>query len=498
MFPKPQANLKSNTPEFEVAPLAKATGFREYDARWLFPQDVNLMGIQALGMGIATQMSRLGIRPAVVVGHDYRSYSQSIKYALITGLMSSGCEVFDIGLALSPMAYFAQFALDVPAVAMVTASHNDNGWTGVKIGMERPLTHGPDQMAQLKDIVLSSDFIEGRGAYKFIPDLRAKYLADMTGNFKLKHKLKVVAACGNGTAGLFAPDALRAIGAEVVELDCGLDFTFPNHNPNPEDMKMLHALRDAVLAAKADVGLAFDGDGDRCGVVDNEGEEIFADKIGLFLARDFSAQFPNATFVVDVKSTGLYQTDDVLRANGAKIDYWKTGHSHMKRRVKELNALAGFEKSGHYFFNPPFGHGYDDGLVSALAVCRFLDNNPGQKMADLRRALPMTWGSPTMAPFCPDETKYGIVDKVSAHYVKLAADGGKLLGQKIREVVTVNGVRVVLEDGTWGLVRASSNKPSLVVVVESPVSEQKMRDMFAEIDARLSTFPDVGEYDQKI
>ncbi len=498
MFPKPQANLKSNTPEFEVTPLAAATGFREYDARWLFPQDVNLMGIQALGMGIATQMQRLGIRPVIVVGHDYRSYSQSIKYALITGLMASGCEVLDIGLALSPMAYYAQFALDAPAVAMVTASHNDNGWTGVKIGMERPLTHGPDQMAQLKEIVLAADFIEGRGAYKFIPDLREKYLADMTKNFKLKHPLKVVAACGNGTAGLFAPDALRAIGAEVVELDCGLDFTFPNHNPNPEDMKMLHAVHDAVLAAKADAGLAFDGDGDRCGVVDNEGEEIFADKIGLFLARDFSAQHPGATFVVDVKSTGLYQTDAVLKANGAKIDYWKTGHSHMKRRVKELNALAGFEKSGHYFFNPPFGHGYDDGLVSALAVCRFLDNNPGKKMAGLRRALPMTWGSPTMAPFCPDETKYGVVDKVSAHYVKLAADGGKLLGQKIREVVTVNGVRVVLEDGTWGLVRASSNKPSLVVVVESPTSEQKMRDMFAEIDARLSAFPDVGEYDQKI
>ncbi|MFZ5913520.1 MAG: phosphomannomutase/phosphoglucomutase [Pseudomonadota bacterium] len=498
MFPKPRPDLKSNTPEFEVTPLAAPTGFREYDARWLFPEDVNLMGIQALGMGIATQMHRLGVRPVVVTGHDYRSYSQSIKYALITGLMASGCEVLDIGLALSPMAYFAQFELDAPAVAMVTASHNDNGWTGVKIGMERPLTHGPDQMAQLKEIVLSGNFIEGRGAYKFIPDLRAKYLADMTRNFKLKHNLKVVAACGNGTAGLFAPDALRAIGAEVVELDCVLDFTFPNHNPNPEDMKMLHALRDAVLKAKADVGLAFDGDGDRCGVVDNEGEEIFADKIGLFLARDFSTQFPNSTFVVDVKSTGLYQTDDVLHGHGAKIDYWKTGHSHMKRRVKELNALAGFEKSGHYFFNPPFGHGYDDGLVSALAVCRFLDNNPGRKMADLRRALPMTWGSPTMAPFCPDETKYSVVDQVSAHYQKLAASGGKLLGQNIREVVTVNGVRVVLEDGTWGLVRASSNKPSLVVVVESPVSEQKMRDMFAEIDARLSAFPDIGEYDQKI
>ena len=170
-------------------------------------------------------------------------------------------------------------------------------------------------------------------------------------------------------------------------------------------MKMLHAIRDAVLEHKADVGLGFDGDGDRCGVVDNDGEEIFADKVGVMLARDMSALHPDATFVVDVKSTGLFVTDPVLMKNGVKADYWKTGHSYIKRRINELGALAGFEKSGHYFFNKPFGRGYDDGLVSALAICDMLDRNPGKTMADLKDALPKTWGSPTMSPHCADENE---------------------------------------------------------------------------------------------
>src|SRR5262249_14594142 len=156
------------------------------------------------------------------------------------------------------------------------------------------------------------------------------------------------------------------------------------YNPNTEDLKMLHAMRDAVLAAKADVGLGFDGDGDRCGVVDNEGEEIFADKGGVMLARDISALNKGATFVADVKSTGLLATDPVMRNKGAKADYWKTGHSYMKRRVNEIGAVAGFEKSGHFFFNKPLGRGYDDGLIFALAVCDMLDRNPGKSMADLK------------------------------------------------------------------------------------------------------------------
>jgi phosphomannomutase/phosphoglucomutase len=202
--------------------------------------------------------------------------------------------------------------------------------------------------------------------------------------------------------------------------------------------------------------------------------------------------------VVDVKSTGLYMTDPVLQAQGARTDYWKTGHSYMKRRTNELGAIAGFEKSGHYFLREPYGLGYDCGLASAIAVLRMLDRQPDKSMADLYRDLPQTWGSPTMSPHCADEEKYGIVEKAVKHFQKIAADGGKLAGQPIRELVTVNGIRIVLQDGTWGLVRASSNKPELVVVCESPTSEEMMKAMFKAIDMHLSDYPEVGEYNQKI
>ncbi|MBI1261464.1 MAG: phosphomannomutase/phosphoglucomutase [Rhizobiales bacterium] len=499
MLSKPRADLKPNTLEFETTPLVSPSGFREYDARWLYPEQINLLGIQALGMGLGTLIHDMGVRPAIAVGHDYRSYSMSIKQALIVGLIASGCEVHDIGLALSPVAYFSQFTLDVPCVAMVTASHNENGWTGVKMGAQRPLTFGPDEMGRLKEIVLAGAMkARDGGAYVHVPDMAERYIADLTDRPRIKRKLRVVAACGNGTAGAFAPRVLEGLGIDVIPLDCELDYTFPQYNPNPEDMKMLHALRDKVLETGADVGLGFDGDGDRCGVVDNTGEEIFADKVGVMLARDLSAQHANAQFVVDVKSTGLFLTDPVLIKNGAKTDYWKTGHSYIKRRANELNALVGFEKSGHYFFNAPIGRGYDDGLVSAIAICDMLDRNPDKKMSELREALPKTWGSPTMSPHCPDEVKYDVVDRMVAYFTDMKAKGEKLLGQPIRDLVTVNGVRVVVEDGTWGLVRASSNKPGLVVVVESPTSDANMHAMFEAIDGVLSAQPEVGEYDQKI
>jgi phosphomannomutase/phosphoglucomutase len=499
MFPKPRPSLTPNTYAYESEPLVKPTGFREYDARWLLAKEINLMGVQALGMGLGTLIRELGAPPRIVTGHDFRGYSASVKNSLICGLMAAGCEVHDIGLAVTPMAYFAQFDLDVPCVAMVTASHNDNGWTGVKMGANRPLTFGPDEMTRLKDIVLNAAFkLVGGGSYRFVENFPARYIADLTERPKLKRKLKVVCACGNGTAGAFAPQVLEAAGCEVVPLDCELDHTFPRYNPNTEDLKMLHAMRDEVLRVKADVALGFDGDGDRCGVVDNEGEEIFADKVGVMLARDMSARHKGAIFVADVKSTGLFMTDPVLLGQGARTDYWKTGHSYMKRRVNEIGALAGFEKSGHFFFNKPIGRGYDDGLVFALALCDMLDRNPGKSMADLKNALPKTWGSPTMSPHCDDEKKYGVVDAVVKHFEAAKQKGEKIIGQPIRDLVTVNGVRVTVADGTWGLIRASSNKPELVVVVESPVSEARMRDMFKAMDAVLRTHPEVGEYNQTI
>jgi phosphomannomutase/phosphoglucomutase len=498
MYPAPKPFLPRNSQAYESEPMVKPTGFREYDARWLFETEINLMGVQALGMGLGTMIRAMGA-PEIVTGHDFRSYSAAIKYALVSGLLAAGCKVHDIGLALTPMAYFAQFALDVPCVAMVTASHNDNGWTGVKMGAHRPFTFGPDEMSRLKEIVLGARFdLAGGGRYEFIEGFPVRYIADLTNRPKLRRRLKVVCACGNGTAGAFAPQVLEGIGCEVVPLDTELDYSFPKYNPNPEDMQMLRAIGDAVLASGADVGLGFDGDGDRCGVVDDTGEEIFADKIGVMLARDMAALHPGAQFVVDVKSTGLFVTDPVLRNAGAKVDYWKTGHSHMKRRTYELGALAGFETSGHFFFNRPFGRGYDDGLVSAIAICDLLDRNPGRSLSELKDALPKTWQSPTMSPHCADEAKYGVVEQVVRHFEAAQAAGESVAGQPIRDLVTVNGVRVTVADGTWGLVRASSNKPELVVVVESPVSEMRMREMFQAVDAVLRTHPEIGAYNQTI
>jgi len=492
--------ITPNSESFERDILISPNGFREYDARWLYPDDLNLRGVQKIGAGIGTIIHELGkTPPTIVVGHDYRSYSAAIKHALIIGLMESGCAVKDIGLALSPVAYFAQFELDCPAVAMVTASHNENGWTGVKIGADRPLTFGPELMSRLKELVLTNKTVSrAGGSYAYIDGMKDRYLADVTKDEKISRKLKVVCACGNGTAGAYAPDALRRIGCDVIEMDCDLDYTFPRYNPNPEDLDMLHAIAAKVKETGADIGFGFDGDGDRCGVIDNTGDEIFADKMGVILARDLAKTHRTPTFVVDVKSTGLYDTDPVLKSLGVKTDYWKTGHSYIKRRVNDLNALAGFEKSGHFFLNAPIGRGYDDGVLTAVTICRMMDRNPQSSLADLKNALPKTWGSPTMSPFCPDDKKYAVVDAVTKSMDELQKRGEKIMGSAITSVVTVNGVRVTLEDGTWGLIRASSNKPSLVVVVESPVSESRMHQMFDFIDRMLSSYPEVGDYDQKL
>uniref|UniRef100_UPI003B519E1D phosphomannomutase/phosphoglucomutase n=1 Tax=Roseovarius indicus TaxID=540747 RepID=UPI003B519E1D len=496
---KPLPDVTPNTWSFLRDPMIKPTGFREYDARWKYPDEINLPGMTALGLGLGTQMHKRGIAPVIAVGNDYRDYSLSIKNALIVGLMQAGIQVKDIGPALSPMAYFSQFHLDVPAVAMVTASHNPNGWTGVKMGFDRPLTHGPDEMGELRDIVLNGEG-EKRdgGGYEFVDGVREAYLDDLIGDFRMSRKLKVVCATGNGTASAIAPELFERLGVEVVPLHTELDYTFPNYNPNPEAMEMLHDMADAVRASGADLALGFDGDGDRCGVVDDEGEEIFADKVGVIMARDLSKIYPNSTFVADVKSTGLFASDPELQKNGVTADYWKTGHSHMKRRVKEIGALAGFEKSGHYFLAEPVGRGYDCGMRVAVEICKLMDRNPDMSMSDLRRALPQTWSTPTMSPYCSDTEKYDVLDRVVEKLVAKAEDDESFAGRKIKEVVTVNGARVILDNGSWGLVRASSNTPNLVVVCESSDSDAEMRAIFEELDAVIRTEPSVGEYDQKI
>ncbi len=474
-------------------------GFREYDARWLYEKDINSAGIENLGKGLGTQIKNHTKKdhPRIIVGHDYRSYSEEIKTSLKKGLKSTGCHIEDIGLSLSPMVYFAQFNLDADAVAMVTASHNENGWTGVKMGIKKGLTHAPEEMRELKEITLNEKFSKGDGNEKEIKDFDKIYKNDLINKNKINKKIKAVVACGNGTAGVFAPDILRGIGCEVIELDCNLDWNFPKYNPNPEDLEMLHEIAKAVKENNADIGFGFDGDGDRVGVIDNEGNEIFSDKIGLLIARNLSTKHKNSKFVVDVKSTGLYSKDKILLENNCETIYWKTGHSHIKRKVNTEKALAGFEKSGHFFFNQPLGYGYDDGINSAIHVCHLLDNE-NKKMSEIINELPNTFQTPTMAPFCKDEEKYQVVEELVKKVEQLKNNKTKIDDQVITEVLTVNGVRFSFEDGSWGLIRASSNKPSLVIVTESPTSDNRKKKIFDFIDDLLQKTGKIGEYDQKI
>ena len=479
--------------------LINPNGFREYDARWLYKKDIDLEGIENLGKGLGTQIINhtKKTNPRVIVGHDYRSYSEEIKSALKKGLISTGCFIEDVDLALSPTVYFAQFNLNADAIAMVTASHNENGWTGVKMGIRKGLTHAPEEMKELKDITLNKKFISGKGNEKKIKDFKNIYIKDLISKNKIKKKIKAVVACGNGTAGVFAPEILRGIGCEVIELDCNLDFTFPKYNPNPEDLKMLHEIAKTVKENDADIGFGFDGDGDRVGVIDNKGNEIYSDKIGLLIARNLSEQHKGSKFIVDVKSTGLYKQDDILKKNNCETIYWKTGHSHIKRKVNLEKALAGFEKSGHFFFNQPLGYGYDDGINSAIQICHLLDNQ-NKKLNEILNELPKTYQTPTMAPFCKDEEKYELVDELVKTIENLKKNKVKIDNQLITDVLTVNGIRFSLEDGSWGLIRASSNKPSLVVVTESPTTDERKKKIFEFIDGLLQKTGKIGEYDQKI
>jgi len=474
-------------------------GFREYDARWLYPEEINLAGVKNLGQGLGSQVVSKTKKqnPRIIIGYDYRSYSEKIKNALAEGLISAGCNVEDLGLSLSPMVYFAQFELKADGVAMITASHNENGWTGVKMGIEKGLTHAPEEMNELKQIVLNKKFIKGRGNIKQIKNFIDVYKQNLISKNKIRKKIKAVVACGNGTAGIFAPDILKGIGCDIIEMDCNLDFTFPKYNPNPEDLKMLNAISKTVKKNNADIGFGFDGDGDRVGVIDNNGEEIFSDKIGLLIARNLAPQYPNSKFIIDVKSTGLFTHDEILKTNNCQTILWKTGHSHIKRKVNKEKALAGFEKSGHFFFNQPLGFGYDDGINSAIQVCHLL-NNQNKKMSEIISELPKTFQSPTMAPFCKDEEKYDLVNDLVNRFKKFKKDKILIDDEEIKDILTVNGVRFSLRDGSWGLIRASSNKPSLVVVTESPTSEKRKKAIFDFIDKILQETGKIGAYDQKI
>ncbi len=486
-----------NSYDYFEQTLITKNGFREYDVRWLVGKEINPNGFVVLGKAYGTMARKMFDEHQVVVGHDFRAYSQELCRALTVGLMSAGMHVIDIGLALTPMVYFAQHHFNCKAAMQVTASHNENGWTGIKIANGLSSTLGPEGIIAFKEIVDSGDYLSGPGTYTPFDNVIEHYMADALSHGPVQRPIRVVLAAGNGTAGHFVPQILRGMGCEVIELDCTADWDFKKHNPNPEDLSFLHAMSKTVIEQKAAIGIGIDGDGDRIGVVDDKGREIFSDKLGLLLARWIFPRYPNRSVVMDVKSTGLFYTDPVLRDAGTTVVTWKTGHSYIKQKVRETNAVAGFEKSGHWFFNAPYGRGYDDAVVSTVHLLHMLDD-AGKPLSQLVDDLPKTWQSPTLGAFCPDDQKYGVVDTMVEAYSTDKDKGVRIAGQSIVDLLTVNGIRFILEDGSWGLVRASSNKPSLVVVAESCTSEGLMYDIVEHIQARLAATGKVGDYDQQL
>ena len=460
-----------------IAVRADPSGFREYDLRWRYPKQINLAGFHAVGFAFGTWLRANGHALRVVTGRDWRSYAPEIQTAVIDGLIKAGCEVINIGLALSPIVYFAQGHLGGIAGIMVTASHNPNGWTGLKLSAAPPVTLSPNDIQALRTTMLAGPGEPHAGGRAIeADDIAEAYLADLASHSSLPKPLRVVCATGNGAAGAFAPQLLARIGCDVVPRHTELDDTYPHYNPNPESEHMLADMGLAVRESGAMFGLGFDGDGDRCGMVDETGTSIYADRIGLLLARSLAPLYPGRRFLVDVKSTGLFRTDPVLRQHDCKVSYVRTGHYYMKQALREHDAVCGIERSGHYFFAPPLGHGYDDGLRAAVAFCE-LHGKAGLPLSQLVAELPLSWTTPTLQPACADDQKYDVIAKVTRQFQQMQASGERVAGLPILDVETTNGARLTLEGGGFALLRASSNTPNLVMIVESLLAEEEMQEI---------------------
>ena len=456
----------------------KKTMFREYDIRGrVSDEELNEPNCELIGKGFGTFLRRINIEEAVV-GFDAREYSQRLKNALVEGITSTGVNVAEIGLVLAPIAYFAQRHLNIKGLAMVTASHNPNGWSGFKLGHDFETTLLPDDIEALYQIITQENFIKGKGGIRQEPNIIKAYSDFLIQKINIKKPFKVVVNAGNGTAGPIIPPILKKAGCEVVEQYCNIDFTFPHHEPNPSSLEALVALSSKVKEVEADIGFGIDGDGDRLGVVDEKGNTIWPDRFMILLARQVLKEKPGAPIVFDVKSSqGLMEE---IEKRGGKPVMWKTGHSYIKQKAKEINAALAGERSGHIFYRHNY-YGYDDAVFSALKILEYLSGQP-KTLSQVMLETPQYFSSPVWEAECADEIKYQVVDR-------LVAELKKEYGSD--RVIDINGARVKFDEG-WGLVRASSNLPALVLVFEAKTKEglKKIEDLFRE---KLSKYPEIGK-----
>jgi phosphomannomutase/phosphoglucomutase len=474
--------------------ILEPTMFREYDIRGrVNARELNADAVRLIGRGFGTMLVRGGIREALL-GHDSRESSPALRDAMAGGLTSAGCDVIDIGMVLSPVLYWAQYAMHIRGAVMVTGSHNPPEWNGLKLSTELGTTLLRRQIEKLMELLSQQEFESGAGSVRQ-EDVKERYLRDSVSRVSIRPGFPVVLDAGNGTAGAYAPDAFRLAGCEVDCLFCDIDPQFPNHFPNPSENANLARLRQRVPEIGAEVGLAFDGDGDRVVAVDGAGKIVYADRIVMLLARQVLSRHPGAKIVMDVKcSQGL--VDDVAAHGGVPI-MCRTGHSYMKDKMRQERAMLAGERSGHIAFAPDwerpgqiprleFHYGVDDAVFAGLRLLEYLSQQP-RPMSDILAEADPYMTSPEIQVPCPDTEKYKVVDG-------LVEEFRREYGEDVNDI---NGARVKMRGG-WGLVRASSNLPALVFVFEAKTHEDlvKIRDAFqAKLTPYGITVPWHGEMD---
>ncbi|MFZ0928540.1 MAG: phosphomannomutase/phosphoglucomutase [Syntrophobacteraceae bacterium] len=442
--------------------------FREYDIRGITESEITDQDVATLGRAFGTYMARQGKR-RVVVGRDCRLTSDRYRDLLVGGMVQSGMDVVDIGVCPTPVFYFAIRHLDREGGMMITASHNPPEYNGFKVcnGFD---TIAGAEIQKFAHIARSGDFSSAEGSLDHF-DIISTYVDFVTGNIRLESRLRVGIDGGNATGGPVATTILKKLGCEIYPIYCEMDGTFPNHEPDPTVMENLVDLRDLVLRERLDVGVAYDGDSDRLGVIDHRGEVVFGDKLMIIFAREILSRRPGSVFISEVKcSKTLY--DDIERQGGVAI-MWKTGHSLIKAKMKEVDAQLAGEMSGHIFFKDRY-FGFDDGIY---ASCRLLEilSGTGKRIPELLDGVPATHTTPEIRVECPDEIKFEVVDRAKREFK-----------EKNLKVIDTDGARITFPDG-WGLVRASNTQPVLVLRFEAETLDRlgDIRDLIESTIARI-------------
>lgn len=456
-------------------PALKKTMFREYDLRGRESKDeLNDTSVYYLGRGFGSFLKKRNLTETVV-GHDARGTSESFHSQMIKGLTESGINVIDIGTVTTPMGYWSQYFLKVKGLVIITASHNPVGWNGVKFGTDFSYTLLTDEMQELYKIIEEEDFVDGEGTVKK-QDISEEYIKDLLSKANITKKFKVLVNTGNGTAGLYAPKLLKDAGCEVIEHFTNVDPAYPNYTPNPDGTAMMEDTGKQTVANNCDFGFAFDGDGDRLGLVDEKGNTIWPDRYIILLSRLVLSKHPGAKIIFDVKVSEALPED--IKAHGGVPIMWKTGHSYIKSKLAQEKAAMAGEMSGHIFFVDDF-YGFDDSFFASLKLLEYLSTQ-NKPLSEIIAGTPYYVSTPTIQVTATDEDKYNIVDELVAEFKKE--------GYKVNDI---NGARVYIDDG-WGLVRASSNTPTLVLRFESKTQEglDKIQAIFKE---KLGKFDKVSK-----